>query len=386
LINLLVIIEVMKVIRVATVPEAIVHFKKQILYFKNAGIDISILTSPGPYSKVLKDEIGVPHNFINIRREISLLSDILSVYQLFIYFRQYKPDVVHSTTPKAGLLVAIAAFLACVPKRFHTFTGQRWMTLKGPLRTILKCCDRIIVLLNTQCFADSPSQIIFLENENIASVGKIKCIHKGCLGGIDFERFNFERLSQVKIEKRRELGLKDNSTVFIFVGRLNRDKGINELVRAFERLIKDKLNTDLLLIGESEDHLVPLDESVKEVMNTDPSIHVLGFQRHPEEFYITADIFCMPSYREGFGTVVLEAAALGLPAIGTRIPGLVDAISEGESGLLVPPGDTDSLYRAMSQLVLDKEMRLEMSKKALTRARKDFSFELIAEELLKFYR
>ncbi len=368
-----------KIARIVTVPEAFVHIKAFLNFLRTKDCDVTLVSSEGPYAKVIRGECSMEITSIAIAREINLIQDLISLFRLTIFFYKNKFDIVHSSTPKAGLLVAIAGFIARVPVRIHTFTGQRWATLQGEIRTLLKMLDQLIISLNSQCYADSASQIEFLIEQGVAEPGKVTCINKGSYGGINTEKFNRARFPNAKTELCDELKISDQSVLILFVGRVTREKGVEELVRAFVESQKKFPKLKLIMVGPLEPLLDPIDQEILDIIRDDKNIFSLGFKTNPEKYFSACDIFCLPSYREGFGTVVLEAAACGIPTIGTNIPGLKDSVAHGETGILVPLKDIKALENALTDLGLDNQKRKLMGENALLRARKDFDSSILAE-------
>lgn len=368
-----------KIARVVTVPIAFVHIRAFLNFLKTQNVDVSLISSEGIYQDVIKTELGMDIVQIEINREIHLVKDLKSLWNLIKYFRKKKFDIIHSSTPKAGLLVAIAGVF--VPKSIciHTFTGQRWATLRGSFRLLIKFFDKLIIALNRQCYADSPSQIEFLKQEHVVKGNKVKCLHKGSYGGIDCKRFDNEKFPLARKEILNELNIDDSSVLILFVGRVTRDKGIEELVKAFVKAKESNEHIQLIIVGPFEPGLDSIDPSLLDVIKSHPSIHQLGFRPNPEKYFSGADFFCLPSYREGFGTVVLEAAACAIPTIGSRIPGLVDAIVDGETGLLVGLKDIEQLKNAILLLASDSTKRQGLGANAKRRAREDFDSDFMAK-------
>lgn len=368
-----------KIARVVTVPEAFVHFKPFLSLLKDKDAQITLVSSSGAYEKVLQNELKLGITPIEINREISPLKDLKSLINLIHFFRKNKFDIIHSSTPKAGLLTAVAGVFSPKSIRLHTFTGQRWANLHGFKRTMLKFFDKLIIKLNTQCYADSFSQIEFLIKEGVAVEGDIKCLHKGSYGGIDCDRFNNERFPQARSELLAELKLETDSIVILYVGQLCADKGVNELVKAFLLANHQNNKIKLVLVGVFREGIDLLKEETLNEIKNNSDIFSLGYKTSPEKYFSAADIFCLPSHREGFGTVVLEAAACGLPTIGTRIPGLVDAIVDGETGILVELKNTEKLSEAILDLANDGQKRKRLGENAKKRVRADFDARLISE-------
>lgn len=364
--------------RVVTVPIAFVHIRAFLKFLKTQNASVVLISSVGIYQDVVKNELGMDIENIEISRDINLKKDFRSLWVLIKYFRKNQFDIIHSSTPKAGLLVAIAGLFCPRSIRIHTFTGQRWATLKGPFRLLIKFFDKLIIALNKQCYADSPSQIEFLKKEHVTKNDRVKCLHKGSYGGIDCKRFDNERFPDARKELENELQINENSVIVLFVGRVTRDKGIEELVQAFVLACEQNTNIQLVIVGPFEPELDSIDPLVLDIIRAHASIHQLGFKPDPERYFSGSDIFCLPSYREGFGTVVLEAAACSIPTIGSRIPGLIDSIVDGETGILVELKNIEQLKWAILSLAADRTKRKQLGINAKRRAREDFDSDFMA--------
>ncbi|MDO8586165.1 MAG: glycosyltransferase [Armatimonadota bacterium] len=331
--------------------------------------------------------LSLPCHCVEMSRDISIFQDIKSLFRLYKLFRSERFDIVHSSTAKAGLLVAVAAWLARVKIRVHTYTGQRWVELRGLRRWIVRLCDRIIAILTTNCYADSDSQRQFLISERIIRPSKIAVLASGSISGVNLDRFDSDIWKgPAAADTRSELGVDENATLVLFVGRVNRDKGIVELVSAFTSLDIAGKKVELVLVGPFEPEFDPLPRSVIDELTSNPRIHVVGRTREPERYIGAADILCLPSYREGFGSVVIEAAAMGVPAVATAIVGLVDAVEDGKTGLLAPPKDVDSLRKALSVMIADPELRDRMGRAARERAERLFDAVIVNQAVADEYR
>lgn len=317
---------------------------------------------------------------LELNRKVSVLSDLRALYALCRIFISIKPDIVHSIMPKSGMLTAIAGFLCRVPVRLHTFTGQIWATKQGMARRFYYLIDRLINALNTTCLTDSPSQSAFLREHGITHEGgALPVLSKGSLSGVDTERFRPDGLVRARI--RSELGIPKAAIVFLFLGRMNRDKGVLDLVRAFASLNAE--GAHLVLSGPDEEGI---DFAARTLAATCMGrVHLTGAVSRPEDYMAMADVFCLPSYREGFGSVVIEAAACGLPAIGSRIPGLVDAIEDGCTGVLFPQGDGDALAGIMRDFLEHAEKHETMGVNAKIRVAESFGAEVLYEALKSLY-
>lgn len=317
---------------------------------------------------------------VPMARDISLGKDLRGLQAFVALFRRHRFDIVLSVTPKAGLLTMVAGFLAQVPCRIHWFTGQVWVTRQGLGRSILKTADRLIAALATSLLADSPSQRDFLVEQGVVRTNKISVIADGSICGVDSERFcpNAEARQAV----RASFGIPDAATLVLYLGRLNVDKGLRELSEAMRTLGERFPAVHWLFVGPDEGDMA--DELRLAAGRFSNRIHFQGFTAQPETFMAAADLFCLPSYREGFGSSILEAAAAGIPGVATRIYGLTDAVEDGVTGLLVPPRDVGALTNALSALLQDGVRREFMGKAARQRAVERFGAVRIVEGLAAF--
>lgn len=324
---------------------------------------------------------GVRLVAIPIAREIEPLADARALIALIGLFRREQFDVVHSVTPKAGLLAMTAARLARVPNRIHCFTGQVWVTKKGLGRTLLKLADRVIAANANLILADSQSQRAFLESESVVKKGAVTVLGAGSIAGVDLERFMPSEVIREKM--RTQWGIPSDDCVFLFVGRLNHDKGVLDLAYAFSQLATVRDDIWLVVAGPDEAGMANKFEEVCDVALS--RVIRVDFTPTPQSFMAASDVFVLPSYREGFGTVVIEAAACGLPAIASRIYGLSDAVVENVTGLMHPAGDVASLQSCLFQLCSNSDLRHKMGKAALARAHAYFSMQTITSELVAYY-
>jgi glycosyltransferase involved in cell wall biosynthesis len=343
--------------------------------------DVTVVANTDDPSLLRRHGLPLDVTPVRIERRISPVSDLGALVTLWRLFRARRFSAVHSVTPKAGLLTMLAGAAARVPVRLHTFTGQVWATRTGWARWALKQADRLIARAATHVLADSWSQRDFLIAEGVVAPGKIGVLGAGSISGVDLARFRPDPAARARL--RAELALPSEAVVFLFLGRLNRDKGVLELARAFSGMASRHPDAWLLVVGPDEEGLTP--EVERAVQGCAGRVRILGFTDRPEQVMAAADVYCLPSHREGFGTAVIEAAATGLPAIASRIYGLTDAIQEGETGLLHAPGEPQELSGLMSRLAGDPGLRTAMGLRARRRAEQDFAAARLTAELLRHY-
>ena len=282
-------------------------------------------------------------------------------------------------TPKAGLLGMLAASITRVPIRLHTFTGQVWENMAGVPRFFFQLIDRLIVALATEVFADSPSQCDFLRNSNIIGAKDLSVLGPGSMAGVDNKRFKPDK--QARHHERTKYGLNASAIIFLFVGRLNHDKGVSDILRIFKKYGQKHPNWVFWFVGPDEGNFSAL---IKGNSNR-KKIRWFGSTMKPENFMVAADVLILPSYREGFGSVVIEAASCGVPAIGYETHGIIDAIESEVTGCLVEKGNFEKFYLSMVRLANDLELRSNLAYSALHRARKVFSDKILTEAWVKFY-
>tara|TARA_B110001450_G_scaffold154738_1_gene144337 strand:+ start:1065 stop:2204 length:1140 start_codon:yes stop_codon:yes gene_type:complete len=317
---------------------------------------------------------------IPISRKIDLVKDIKALFLFWNYFNLMKFDAVHTVTPKAGLLGVFAARLANTNNRIHIFTGQIWHTKTGLFRQLLKIIDKFIVWNATDILVDGETQRQFLIKNKIIPLAHSFVLGKGSISGVNTKRFVPD--IQVKNKVRDELGIKVNEIVYTFLGRMNTDKGIIELAEAFNALQIKYLNVRLLILGADEENIKSIiQQKIKDIK----SVIFYGLTLCPEKTLQASDVYCMPSYREGFGTSIIEASSLEKPIICSDTYGLMETIIENKTGLRHKVADVTSLYIAMEKLVEDKNLREKLGKLGRAYVLENFSAKIITDKWLEFY-
>jgi len=377
----------MRIVRLATVPFFLLHhLRSQIDALVAAGHEVMLVSSPVQGMDALERIAGVRIVPIDISRGIAPLRDLAALVPMVRLFRSFRPDAVHSTTPKAGLLCAVAGFLARVPVRLHTFTGQPWLELSGPARWFSRASDWLIARFNTHCYADSHSQRDFLIAEGLCRAEDISVLASGSLAGVDLSRFNSASLAGRALKCRETLAIPFTARVVLFIGRVTRDKGISELADAFSRIKAADSEVYLVVVGPTEPERDPLPPALLQALESDGRVRMTGYDADPEKYLAMADLLCLPSYREGFPNVVIEAGALGVPTVGTRINGLRDAVVDGVTGLLVPPKNAAALAGALASLLKNELKRKQMGNAARERVQDLFDSRVVNARVLEEYR
>lgn len=371
-----------KICIVATVPFPLTMFMKPHIAMLAEQYDVTLIANGAEqdFSSLLNE--NVRFIYVRIERKISLWRDMVALLQLYRIFRKEHFDVVHSLMPKTALLAMLAAFFFGVPYRIHTFTGQVWANKVGMARWGLKMLDKLIASCATGLLADSFSQRQYLISQYIVEKEKIVVLGNGSVCGVDVERFK-PNLA-VRHQIRTNLGIADNAIVYLFLGRLNKDKGIKDLAHAFAELAGNMPHAHLLVVGPDEGGMDMMLQLI--LAERSKQFHRVGFTNKPEDYMACADIFCLPSYREGFGSVLIEAAAVGVPAVASRIYGITDAVVDGETGILHQPKNIEELKVALLTLTNDASLREKMSKQAMARAYDFFSTDILVQAMRQYYQ
>ena len=367
-----------KIAYVVSAPTTIRSFLLPQIKALTKSHDVTVVANIDEQSDIkswLPETVHVKH--IPIQRESNIFCDVNALFKLITFFGSGNFSLVHSVTPKAGLLSMAASWVTRVPIRLHTFTGQIWATRQGLTRSALRFLDKLIDRFATKVLVDSHSQRDFLLKNNVVTIDSSAVLGEGSISGVDTDRFKSNDAARKKI--RQELGITGSTVLMLFVGRLKKEKGIFELAEAFRRIHRDTPDTALCIVGPDE-------EEIRPALEHDQAIYLVPYTAMPEHYMAAADIFCAPSYREGFGSVVIEAGACGIPTIGSNIYGLSDAVADGVTGILVPPKSASGLQRAIQLLIEDAPLRRKMGLAARSHAVTKFSQARITEELLTLYK
>lgn len=342
--------------------------------------DITVITRTSNLNFLFEQGVKVKVISLNISRKINLFIDIYCFLRLIFIFSKNRFYSVHSITPKAGLLSMLAAMIVRVPLRVHIFTGQVWASSSGIKRFILKFFDKLIGLLTTYNLVDSKSQRDFLIEQCVLHKDKALVFGSGSISGVDLSKFKANQWTGKKV--RKILGIPQDAFVFIYLGRLVKDKGVLDLARAFSKIKSH--HTYLIFVGPDEGLLT---YSIKEICSNKPlNIRIVGFTHAPYQFLSAADVLCLPSYREGFGSVIIEAAAMGIPAVASDIYGITDAVINNQTGLLNSAGNIDSIKRSMEKILSNKPFLRKLSRGSKKRALEEFDSKIITSLWVNFYK
>lgn len=316
---------------------------------------------------------------IAIQRNINVIKDLSALYSLYKLFKIEKFDAIHTVTPKAGLIGSAAAWFANVKIRTHIFTGQVWYTATGVKKEFLKFLDRLIVFFSTNILVDGQSQRVFLIHNNIIKESNSKVLGKGSISGVDSSKF--VPSEEVRLKYRSQLNIVENDIVFAFLGRMNTDKGVLDLATAFNLLHNEHKNVKLLFIGFDEENMQSKIETIQK-----ENCIFFGSTAIPQEVLQAADVFCLPSYREGFGTSVIEASLLELPIICSDTYGLAETIIENKTGLRHEVKNVNQLFNQMKLLTQMETTRIMLGQNGRQYVLKNFSADKISKKWLKYYK
>lgn len=345
-----------KLIRASTVPQSLNTFCRGFLKELSSDYEVIALSSQGAAMSEIAKREGVKPIVVDMERHISPFKDIISLIKLCCVFWEEKPDIVHSITPKAGLLCMMAAWITRVPVRVHTFTGLVFPTSTGLKKKLLMFTDRLTCVCATHIIPEGAGVKADLINYRITSKS-LKVLGNGNIRGVDLDYYDRTPEVLYEAERLRQKGI----FTFLFVGRVVKDKGINELVEASRRLYLESTKFRVVLVGPFEEGLDPISEKTKKIMAEAPYIKTIGVISDVRAWMAASDALILPSYREGFPNVVLEAGALDLPSIVTDINGSREVIQDGVNGLIVPPKNVDELANAMRTFLVSREKVKQMS-------------------------
>ena len=347
-----------KLVRITTVPISFEKLLEGQLGFMSEYYDVTAISSQCDLLEDFARKEGVASFCLPLTRKITPLRDLNALYKLYRFLKKEKPLIVHTHTPKAGIVGMLAAKFAKVPIRLHTVAGLPLMEASGFKRRILNLVERKTYASATKVLPNSFGLKEIIRNEKFCSPDKVQVLGEGSSNGIDCNYFSKTHFSEGEMESNRDsLRIPKTDVVFVFVGRIVSDKGINELVSAFVKLQGEVPDCTLLLVGPFEEELDPVLPETKAMIETHPKIITTGYQDDVRIYLALSDMMVFPSYREGFPNVVMQAGAMELPVIASNINGCNEIIEDGYNGLLTPAKDVDKLFAAMKALLTNAELR-----------------------------
>lgn len=378
-----------KLIRITTVPQSLRGLLRgQLKFMSENGFNVIGVSSPGEALNEVEINEGIRVKAIPMTRTISVLQDLKSLYRLYILFKKEKPQIVHSHTPKAGTLSMIAAKLAGVPYRLHTVAGLPLLEAKGKKRLLLDIVEKITYACATKIYPNSIGLREIIIDANYTNSEKLKVLANGSSNGINTTYFDPHLFTDIdQMELREKLKIASNDFVFIFVGRLVTDKGINELVSAFKAIKKNHhKKVKLLLVGPLEENLDPLLPKTIEEINNNPDIVSVGYQKDVRPYFSIANSLLFPSYREGFPNVVMQAGAMGLPSIVSDINGCNEIVVNEVNGLIIPVKNELAIKKSMDFVLSNNKkfnLMMENSRRMIV---KRYEQKVVWEEILAEYQ
>jgi len=379
-----------KLIRITTVPLSLkVLLKGQLRFMASNGFDVKGVSSEGEELREVHGNEGIAVEAITMSRKITPFQDLKSLWQMWNFLRKEKPQIVHTHTPKAGIIGMLAARLAGVPHRLHTVAGLPLMEATGTKRKILNIVEKLTYSSATRVYPNSKGLYDFILQNNFTQSNKLKIIANGSSNGIDTTFFSPDQVTEIeRVTLREKLNIQPDDFVFVFVGRIVSDKGINELIKAFSELqtVENKpTGIKLLLVGGLENDLDPLNPETLAEINQNKDIISVGFQQDVRSFFAIADALVFPSYREGFPNVVMQAGAMGLPSIVSDINGCNEIIIEGENGLIIPSKNVEKLKEKMLTLAKDKNLYTKLKGNSRRMIENSYDQSVVWNALLEEY-
>ncbi len=376
-----------KIIRITTVPISLKNLLKGQSKYMSQYYHVIGVTSPGDAINDIKNDEGIEVIEVPMTRSITPFADLKALLALYRVFKKEKPFIVHSHTPKAGTLGMIAAKLAGVPNRLHTIAGLPLLEAKGAKRKLLDIVEKITYSCATKIYPNSFGLKDIILKNKYTSLHKLKVIGNGSSNGIDVEYFSNQTIDIKSIDNlKTTLSINSDDVVFTFVGRLVKDKGINELISAFKKLSEKHQNIKLLLVGTFESELDPLEADTIKEIDTNINIISVGWKNDVRPYFAVSDILAFPSYREGFPNVVMQAGAMGLPSIVTDINGCNEIIKDNINGIIIPPKNEERLFTAMNTLIENSTKRHQLAQASRKLICDNYKREVIWEALLKEYQ
>lgn len=378
-----------KLIRITTVPMSLEKLLEGQLNFMQQHFEVIAVSAEEAQLRALGEKNKLSVFTLEMTRQITPWADLKALRKLVRFLKKERPEIVHSHTPKAGIIGMLAAKIAGIPIRLHTVAGLPLMEATGKKRWLLDKVEKLTYSSATKVYPNSQGLYDFILQEKFTNPQKLKIIGNGSSNGIDTNYFNPALFTKIQKEKlRKELCIDQDCFVFVFVGRLVSDKGINQLVEAFKNIchLDQSLNTKLLLVGAFETKLDPLNSETLKEIQANTNIISVGFQQDVRSYFAISNVLAFPSYREGFPNVVMQAGAMGLPSIVSDINGCNEIVRDGANGLIIPPKDVEALQKAMQQILEDEKLYSHLQSNARPLIVSRYQREEIWQALLNEYK
>lgn len=376
-----------KIVRITTIPLSLEKLLEGQLSFMNNHFEVIAVSAEKDRLEKYGHDNGVRTFPVDLTRAITPFQDLKSLFKLYRYLKKEKPLIVHTHTPKAGIIGMLAGKLAGVPIRLHTVAGLPLLETEGAKRKLLDLVEKLTYRLATRVYPNSYKLKEIVLDLGYAKKSKLKVLGEGSSNGIDTEYFDPKRFQdEDRLKLKSELDIPEDHFVYIFVGRLVKEKGINELVRSFVQINNEYSKSTLLLVGPFEEELDPLEDEVYELINSHPGIITTGYQTDVRPYFAISDVLTFPSYREGFPNVVMQANAMNLPVIVSDINGCNEIVSHKENGLIIAVKDQVALYNGMKKLCLDANLRVKMTENARALIQSKYERKQFWKILLKEYK
>ncbi len=376
-----------KLIRITTAPISLnVLLPGQMRYMNEHGFDVIMVSSDGPELKTVLDREGCSHHIIPMTRRMTPFGDLKCLWLLYRFFKKEKPDIVHSHTPKAGLLAMLAARMAGVKLRVHTIAGLRYVTTRGFSRKVLVFMEKLTGKAATHVWPNSNSLKEFIVANKLVRPSKLEVIGHGSSNGVRLSRYSPEVLVQAKLDEiKKHIQYDESLRYFVCVGRIVHDKGIEELLGAFVKLYDKNKNARLLLVGAYEDEVDPVSDKAKDIIKTHPGIIMAGWSDAVEYYMHLSYALVHPSHREGFPNVLLQAGAMYCPVICSRIEGNIDIVTHQQTGLIFEVRNEDEVYAQMQYAIDNPAVMKEYTGRLRSRIEQYFDTPIVHTFLHKRY-
>lgn len=376
-----------KLVRITTVPLSLDKILDGQLSFMNNHYEVIAVSSEKEYLIRCAKNEGVRFKHIEMTRKITPIKDFISLIKLISFLKKERPLIIHSHTPKAGILAMLASKITNIPIRLHTVAGLPLMEEKGSKKKLLELIEKLTYSFSTFVFTNSNGLYKYIIDNNYVSKSKLKVIGNGSSNGVDINYFSPTSVSVKEKEKLKlSLGILENDFTFVFVGRIVADKGINELINAFDTISFQNNAIKLLLVGEQESHLDPLNENTLKLISSNKNIIKTGFQKDIRPFLAVSDALVFPSYREGFPNVIMQAGAMELPVIATNINGCNEIIINEKNGVLIELKNNGAIVKAMVRLIEDEAFYKNLKSNARSMIVSRFERKVICEKILYEYK